>query len=226
MSAPLCVDESYNACYGITGCPILKSHAHRTSFLEAFFSNKDINGFEVMHTSVSLHGVKELCGFPTGCYNVAVTGKNDADGLFDLCGTQATAPSMGQICITKNVYNNTICSSNTVKKLTCPLSTSVSEKSVPLIMIKFDGNGMGWDEEVRYIIKEYKKEKELYSGTLTKGQFGVDSLCLVQDKCYSLDVTDGYRVESSIWALCGYVTLFLRLLFDDIFYLVEFHFIR
>ena len=76
---------------------------------------------------------------------------------------------------------------------------------------------MGWDSEVKYIIKEYNKKTKLYSGTLEDGQFGVDNICLEQGKCYSFDVTDGYRVGNSLWALCGYV----KLLFDgDAQYLI------
>ena len=202
-SAPLCVDESYSTCYGLTGCPVLKSHAHRSSFLEAFISVIDVSGIEMVHSTVALHGIKEMCGFLPGCYKVAVTGKNNADGLFDLCGTQATAPGMGQICIAKNEYNNTVCSSNSVKSLTCPPPSTGTDKSTPLIMIKFDAYGYGWNAEVRYIITEYQKKAVLYTGTLTDGQFGVDKLCLVQGKCYNLDVTDGYGSEQSIWSLCG-----------------------
>jgi hypothetical protein len=199
FSAPLCIDSNNGFCWGLSGCPVLKSMSHDSSRVSAFISIYDkIENGDVVAYSVPIKGINDLCDLKETCYKIAVGGRKDTDGAYDLCGMSFTAPSRGEFCVRKNVHNNTMCSNMDIKPLTCGDQTP---KQTPLLFVKYAAESAGWGN-IRYMIKA-ENGVELTHGTLLKAQIGTDSVCLEQQKCYVLSFTSDPYITNAAFVFCG-----------------------
>ena len=212
-SAPLCIDPVYGVCYGVTGCPVLKSYSKKSSRLSLFMSY-ELEGTEVFVQSLPVRGIREMCTLKALCYNVVVAGRNDTDGLLDLCGTTVQAPAMGVICTSPDVYNNTVCTSNTVKTVVCPATSlnGVKVAHTSILLSKYSKIFGGWGQGVQYQIRPDEdasggRSAALYTGTLSKGSFGTDAFCLPVGKCFIFtideDPKDPFGFNYNLWIMCG-----------------------
>jgi hypothetical protein len=200
FSAPLCIDTKHGFCWGLSGCPVLKSVSRDSSRVSAFVSYYDkLYSGDMVAYSVPVKGVNDLCELKDQtCYNIAVGGRNDANGAYDLCGLSLTAPSRGTFCVTKNVHNNTMCSSMDIKPLTCEDSTT---KRQPLLFVKYAAEGEGWGQ-IKYMIKA-ENGVELAHGSLRNAQIETDAVCLEPQKCYVLSFTSDPYIKYAAFVFCG-----------------------
>jgi hypothetical protein len=199
FSAPLCIDSKKGLCWGLSGCPVLKSMSHDSSRVSAFISMYDsIYMGDVVAYSVPIKGINDLCELKEKCYKIAVGGRKDTDGAYDLCGMNFTAPSKGSFCVTKDVHNNTMCSTLDIKPLTCEDRTP---KQTPLLFVKYAGEGAGWGQ-IKYMIKA-ENGVELTHGSLRNAQIETDSVCLDQQKCYVLSFTSDPSINNAAFVFCG-----------------------
>ena len=211
FSAPLCIDPVYGVCYGVTGCPVLKSYAKKSSRLNAFITY-EMSGKETFVANVAVRGIRELCTLKPMCYKVVVAGRDDSNGLFDLCGTTVQSPAMGALCVGMNAQNNTICTSNTMKTTVCPATTvnGVKMPQTSILIVKYAKEGMGWGDEVNYNIYSVGSTQEtppIYTGTLRDGSMGTDALCFPVGQCFifsaDFDLMDPFGLNTNIWIMCG-----------------------
>jgi hypothetical protein len=211
FSAPLCIDPVYGKCYGVTGCPVIKSYVKRSSRLNAFISY-DMSGKETFVENLAVRGIRELCTLKPLCYKVVVAGRNDSNGLFDLCGTTVQAPAMGTLCVGLNAQNNTVCTSNTLKTSVCPATTvnGVKQPQTSILIVKYAREGMGWGDEVNYNIYSVGSTQEtppVYTGTLRDGSMGTDALCFPVGHCFIFmadsDPMDPFGFNTNLWIMCG-----------------------
>ena len=126
------------------------------------------------------------------------SGRNHENGQYELCGQTFTSPSTGMMCVGTDKHNNTVCTSTTMKSTVC-----ASPLHSPQLLAKIDIQGTGWGRGIKYIIKEIGKKEKAFGGTLLDGQYGMDTLCLKKDTCYTYSVSDGPYVESVVWIMCG-----------------------
>lgn len=197
FSAPLCLDSRNGICYGLSGCPVIKSSSRDSSRVSAFISMFDrISNGDMVAYSVPLRGVSDLCELKEQCYHLDVGGRNDKDGVYELCGSTFTSPSSGSFCVTKNIHNNTLCSSMEIKPLTCDVPNQT-----PLLFVKYAAEGMGWGL-ISYKIKA-ESGVELTHGTLLRAQIGSDMVCLEQGKCYELSFTLDQYIKNAAFVFCG-----------------------
>ena len=210
-SAPLCIDPAYGVCYGVTGCPVLKSYSKKSSRLSLFMSY-ELEGRELFVQNLPVRGIREMCTLKALCYNVAVAGRNDTDGLLDLCGTTVQAPAMGVMCTGTDVYNNTVCTSNTVRTIVCPATklNGVKVAQTSILLFKYSKPLNGWGDGVNYQIRPAEGgsgSAALYTGTLSKGSFGTDAFCLPVGQCFIFtideDPTDPFGFNYNLWIMCG-----------------------
>ena len=211
FSAPLCIDPLYGVCYGVSGCPVLKSYAKRSSRLNAFMSYESA-GKEIFVQNLPVRGIREMCTLKPLCYKVAVSGRNDSNGLFDLCDTTIQAPAIGTMCTGYNEHNNTICTSNTIKTVVCPDKTVGGAKvaHTSIFLFKYARGSTGWGDDVNYHIRAAKSSAgtpALYTGTLRDGSFGTDALCLPANQCFIFtideDQMDPFGMNYNLWVMCG-----------------------
>ena len=202
MNVPLCVDREYGLCYGLSGCPVLKSYslAHsRVLFFASYYSS--LNQFEILEDLDTLHGVHELCDLKPGCHNIVVgAGRNNTDGLYEVCGATYKSPSMGKVCMAKNEYNNTVCANATITQPSCSEGDSN-------FLVKISETGTGWGA-ISYEIYEESKEKDkrgpfIAAGSLASGMYEVESICLKRNTCYTYEISNGRNFEYVMWVMCG-----------------------
>ena len=155
-----------------------------------------ISNGDMVAYSVPLRGVSDLCELKEQCYTIDVGGRNDKDGVYELCGSTFTSPSSGSFCVTKNIHNNTLCSSMEIKPLTCD-----APNQTPLLFVKYAAEGLGWGQ-ISYKIKA-ESGVELTHGTLLKAQIGSDTVCLEQGKCYELSFTLDQYTKNAAFVFCG-----------------------
>ena len=142
-----------------------------------------------------------MCLLKPGCHNFAIgSGRNDSDLHYELCGVTYDKPSSGSVCISKNIHNNTICSSVKLDKPTCQNNVLSSS----YLLAKIDTAADGWGEAIQYTIKEYDSDVELVKGSLIDGEYEIDSICLMKNSCYTFEISNGYFAEDVVWVMCGY----------------------
>ena len=100
-NAQLCVDSAYGLCYGLKGCPTIKSYA-RTSASQWYVVYDEVTG--ALADINNVHGANEICELTDGCYQVFVGAgefyDEDAYTSVDLCGTPMTLNSRAKMCVT------------------------------------------------------------------------------------------------------------------------------
>lgn len=201
----LCVEKAYDFCYGLSGCPPLKSYLHHSDAQYYFvYHERDGGGYD-LDAAGDLHGVHELCELSPaeGCHKLAVgSGKHffpDEDEHFDLCGSKGTVPATASVCLTPGPDGIRSCNP-IIQNVVCPLN------QVPQLFAMADEGGDGWGEYY-FEIKNEKGER-LYKDTLKKGSFDTKGMCL-KDGCYDLLFRGPRRptpdVEEIIWVFCGIV---------------------
>jgi hypothetical protein len=160
----------------------------------------------------NIHGANDLCAIPQedACYTVYVGGGRYsavASSTISPDRTQATlcekyvvgAPSKSTLCMTAN---GTQCEVSAITNGACP-----DAEHLPMSFVKLDAYGDGWGTNAKYTIKTTGgTHATVYSGTLADGEFGIDSLCLKADSCYTLAVTGGNEfADEIVWMLCGFI---------------------
>jgi hypothetical protein len=166
------VDNAYQLCYGLSGCPPLVSHAYHSDLQSVFISHVDpLYDIEVVDVFDPLHGALELCALTDGCYHVAVgAGRDDSRGTYRLCGEEHRAPSYGTMCVS---HNGTACALQHMANATC-----TSPAAQPLLMAKLDAGADGWGRNVKYTIRAWGESAVELQGTLASGFYEMDSVCL------------------------------------------------
>lgn len=198
----MCLDSKYGLCYGLNGCPFIKSYTHLSNFQYYFVSHfDDYYGFDLLDDLQNVHGVHDFCGLDDGCYDLVVgSGKyydDDERGLFSLCGYSGKFPAAGKMCI---LGNTTSCVLKEMQQGKCSPS-----KNLPIFLAKLDLQGDGWGRQAKYVIKSFTTGVEVTHGTLSDGQYGVDELCLEKNTCYSMTVSAKAYADEILWIMCGFV---------------------
>lgn len=204
----LCVDHAYNLCYGLTGCPVLKSYARTHN--KQWYVIYDDSG--QLHAVDNLHSIHELCELADGCYNAfigaGITYDPTVFNSVELCGVEMTMRSSARICIKGSIYSHqaygkqiTSCEVHPDTSNSCTHSREGDSLNA-IIMVSKTGNGWG---KVRYNV-ESESGAILYSGTLLSGAIGVDENCYAPGKCYYISTTSDPEMESAVlFVMCGLV---------------------
>jgi hypothetical protein len=206
FQSEICVEKQYGLCYGLSGCPRIKSYLHHKDEHHYFLYHysADVSG-NLLDTVGNVHGVHEVCHLTDSvCYEFAAGSgkllKPDEINSIEICGHQVSLPSRGQICMSKDPSgaNKTICTPRNLHRLSCPSNAK------PQLFSLVDQSGNGWGS-VRYSIYD-SSSKRLYSSQLSKGEFDAHELCLPVG-CYSLKFTASnvYDIDDVLWVLCGIV---------------------
>lgn len=197
-SATVCIDRQLS-CYGINGCPWIKSTEHKSSLQRVFISHVDVDSeLSVLDFVANIHGVNDLCTLTDGCYDMVIgTGRTNTALEFEACGYHGTIPIMARICITGNT---TSCTIDTVHALTCDQSSDT-----PIFIAKIDRYGDGWDKTKYFIKSSGESGTAIAHGTLVDGQYGMDKVCLPSSACYTLTLSGGSHPDEVMWVMCGYV---------------------
>lgn len=201
----ICVDKKYNLCYGVSGCPVIKSLIQHTAQQHFLVSHTDSESNAIIPDKfLNVHGVHDLCEFiPGECYDLTVgMGKfiNPGDS-FQVCGETLPIPSKLSLCFHSIPYSNkTDCTVNSHTTLQCKFATQV-----PLILAKLDTYGDGWGEGAKYVINLASTGEEVSQGTLDDGKIGLDNLCLVEGFCYTFQLHALHFADEILWLMCGYV---------------------
>lgn len=204
----LCVDNAYQLCYGLTGCPVIKSYA-RTHNRQWYVVYDDLGQ---LLAADNLHSVHELCELEDGCYNMFVgAGITYDPAVFnsvELCETPMTMHSRARFCVEGSIYTYQAYGK---QKATCDVTPDTSNScahsaegnsSNAIIMVSQVGNGWG---NVKYNIKSDSGEL-LYSGTLLSGTVGIDENCYAVGKCYTISTTKDPQMQNYVlFVMCGLV---------------------
>lgn len=161
-----------------------------------------ISNGDLVAYSMPIKGVNDLCELKEQCYNIAVGGRKDSDGGYELCGKTFTSPSSGSFCVTKNIHNNTLCSNMDIKPLSCAVTGAhTTHPLTPLLFVKYAADGMGWGA-ITYKIKT-ENGVEMTHGSLEYAQIGTDTVCLEQEKCFVLSFTLDAYTKNAAFVFCG-----------------------
>lgn len=204
--ADVCVDSAYGLCYGLTGCPIIKSYS-KTSFLQWFFVYSD-SGDEVFELG-NVHSVQELCELPDGCYNFMVGAGFEYDdnsvNSVNICGTKTTLSSTGRICVNGSAIS---LGHYGRSEAVCVASDVVDTRSLcnagvvlnPLVLLS--RSAKGWSNLYYYI--ETERGSTIYYGTLASGQISIDYNCFEKGARYYLSTDYSYE-DDALFIMCGQV---------------------
>ena len=105
-TAQLCVEATYGLCYGLNGCPFLKSYVHRSSNQQFLLSHIDsTTGARTYDTLGNSHGITDLCKlkenteyqFDLG-FGSHLLADSDSD-RWHLCGASGTYPASGTLTL-------------------------------------------------------------------------------------------------------------------------------
>lgn len=219
----VCVERRYDMCYGLSGCPILKTYVHSSDRSLAIFTSSVPDPVVSNHhlhfiaDAVPLHGVSELCELEDGCYEVFLGGgeRNYANSSeqFHLCGIRSDLPATLTLCLSDSGSKCAV--SNIVHKHCHNMSLigNTPSRTFEHSFIKIDTYGDGWGES-RYKIRSLPtgpsnssksvayEGKKIAEGTLSDGGYGIDHLCLME-ACYMLYITPSDDSNEIAWWLCG-----------------------
>lgn len=200
-SAPLCVEKEYNLCYGLSGCPVLKSYSRTSDNNYIFISHSTSQYGNVLDAYKNSHGANEFCDLEDGCYDVVAGAGSyfglDGRGQISLCdGSVLTMPASSRIC----VVNSTECTVESFTEFSCRSSTQV-----PTLIFKLDTFGDGWGIGVKYTIRKVGVTGIVASGSLSSGEYGYDSICLDIGACYTFTLPAQSYADEIIWLYCGFV---------------------
>ena len=201
FKSTFCVEKAYGLCYGLSGCPIIKSYLHNDDYHMYFISHKEDGIGDVLDAASNVHSVHELCMLDVPqCYTVAVGSgkflKDGESGEVNLCGQSYNLPFIGQMCLSQNPHgtNETVCILKDVHALTC----AAGKKSEMFTMVDFGMDGWG---TVQFAIADGTGRK-LYRGGMTadKGEIEYMPLCLSLG-CYTLSFTASVEqdIEEALW---------------------------
>jgi hypothetical protein len=207
-AAQLCIDSSYGLCYGLTGCPVLKSFAHTRD--ENWYAVVDSEG--VMQDVGNPHSVHELCMLDEGCYDVLLGAGLSADaGSFssvDLCGTPLTLASRATMCVSGTPISYGAYGQQQTNCTVVPYtSTSCAGNPVgPALRSIFmvSESGVGWGN-IKYTITSNTSLAILYTNGLIRGEIGMDDNCFTVGRCYSISMSSGINAADVLFIMCGIV---------------------
>lgn len=207
FESQLCVEKNFNFCYGLSGCPALKSYLHHSDAQYYFVYHPIENGGYELDSAGDLHGVHELCGLSQtgGCHRLAVgSGKrflSDEDKHFKLCDITGSVPATGDVCLVHNTDGGFSCAPN-MKSVIC------HSNEMPQLFAMADEAGDGWGAYF-FQIKD-SKGKQMYKETLSKGSFGTLEMCF-KTGCYDLSFGSsshkgyGDDISEILWVFCGVI---------------------
>lgn len=203
-ASQVCVERNFGLCYGISGCPILKSYLPHSAGQYFFMYHVEHTiGLPIIDQALHLHSVREMCDVKDGCYSVQIGMGNSlelprgVESQWQFCGQEGKSlPFSGTACFSNN---GTICHL-TESSHTCAPSESQQ------LLTKIDSYGDGWGQGARYVVRDEADPNIVVAqGTLTAGQVDVDSLCLIPQKCYLFSVQALINVEEIFWVFCGHL---------------------
>ena len=212
--AQVCVERAYGLCYGLTGCPVLKTYLPRSDGHVLLLHHTTPGKGGEIDAFINVHGVHELCGLEDGCYSVEIGFSNRAPaaetrhGGFDwqFCGQSGTVPLSGTVCLS---HNQTVCALTRKDVGTsCGGANNNNNNinnSATLRVGKFDVYGDGWGFASRYSIRSPTDGSVVAQGSLSTGQVGVDEVCLQQGACYLWSVAALMNVDEIYWLMCGHL---------------------
>lgn len=208
--AQVCVERAFGLCFGLTGCPVLKTYLPRSEghVLVLHHTDTEPGAGAMMDSFVNVHGVHELCGLKDGCYSIDMGFGNRAPAPamrvggadWHFCGQSGNLPLSGTVCLS---HNQTVCAL-TRQDDTAGACAAVAN-SAAMRVGKFDVYGDGWGFASRYSIRSPTDGSVVAQGTLSAGQVGVDEVCLQQGACYLWSVAALMNVDEIYWLMCGHL---------------------
>jgi hypothetical protein len=203
-ASSFCVEHNYQFCYGLSGCPVVVSHAHTSEQQYFVIYGKDENGegnlVDMIADVGPLHGAYDLCDISDGEYEGFFGfGKEYLHNEVTICQQTIQIPTAAHVHVSGN---GTSCHLSNITPRTCTAT------QFPHDLLKVDEYGDGWGKKVTYSIHQASGSKsQVYHGKMTNGQVAVDHLCFEKNTCYtfSLTTTEQDFVDEILWVLCGYV---------------------
>jgi hypothetical protein len=106
-STQLCVDFSHQLCYGLSGCPVLKTYArtHNKQWYVVYDDSGQLLSVD------NAHSAHELCELDDGCYNIfvgaGITYDSAASTSVSLCGSSLEGfNSRARFCVNGTIYSH------------------------------------------------------------------------------------------------------------------------
>ena len=128
-SAQVCVEPATGECYGLSGCPMLRSAIHHASAQWFFLGTSDRGSEDYVH-AFNAHGVHELCGVDedtTYTFSFGFGAHNEGD-TWRLCGREGMYPARGTVQFTGGLG----C------RVTSMISDTCDATEVSLLLAKLD----------------------------------------------------------------------------------------